>query len=87
MILYGKPVAEALCQGIREDIESLPGVVPTLCIVRLGEDPSVNINFSIISPLGYKVRGKKEKNLAIAQRALDQLAQVLAAGLETGETL
>ena len=56
-------------------------------------DPSVanfqpmNINFSIISPLGYKVRGKKEKNLAIAQRALDQLAQVLAAGLETGETL
>ena len=40
MILYGKPVAEALCQGIREDIESLPGVVPTLCIVRLGEDPS-----------------------------------------------
>ncbi len=40
MILYGKPVAEALCQGIREDIESLSGVTPTLCVVRLGEDPS-----------------------------------------------
>ena len=46
-------------------------------------DPSVvsfqpmNINFSIISPLDYAVRGKKEKNLAIAQRALDRLAAVL----------
>ena len=40
MVLYGKPVAEALCRGIREDIESLPGVTPTLCVVRLGEDPA-----------------------------------------------
>ena len=40
MILYGKPVAEALSRGIREDIEKLGGVVPKLCIVRLGEDPS-----------------------------------------------
>ena len=40
MILYGKPVAEALCKGIREDMESLPGVTPTLCVVRLGEDPA-----------------------------------------------
>ena len=40
MILYGKPVAEALSRGIREDIEKLSGVVPKLCIVRLGEDPS-----------------------------------------------
>ena len=40
MILYGKPVAEALCQSIRADIETLEGTVPTLCVVRLGEDPS-----------------------------------------------
>ena len=40
MILYGKPVAEALCQSIREDMESIPGITPTLCTVRLGEDPS-----------------------------------------------
>ena len=40
MILYGKPVAEALFQGIRADIEALPGLTPTLCVVRLGEDPS-----------------------------------------------
>ena len=46
-------------------------------------DPSVtnfqpmNINFSIISPLDRRIRNKKEKNLAIARRALDRLAQVL----------
>ena len=39
MILYGKPVAEALCEGIRADMEAL-SVVPKLCIVRLGEDPA-----------------------------------------------
>ena len=55
-------------------------------------DPSVanfqpmNINFSIISPLEHPIRGKKEKNLAIAQRALDRLAHVLEAGQDTGET-
>ena len=46
-------------------------------------DPSVtnfqpmNINFSIISPLDRRIRNKKEKNLAIARRALERLAQVL----------
>ena len=46
-------------------------------------DPSVtnfqpmNINFSIISPLDHRIRNKKEKNLAIARRALNKLAQVL----------
>ena len=46
-------------------------------------DPSVanfqpmNINFSIISPLEQRIRNKKEKNLAIARRALERLAQVL----------
>ena len=46
-------------------------------------DPSVanfqpmNINFSIISPLEQRIRNKKEKNLAIAQRALERLDRVL----------
>ena len=30
----------------------------------------MNINFGILEPLGYKVKGKANKNLAIAQRAL-----------------
>jgi len=40
-------------------------------------DPSVrefqpmNINFGILEPLGYRVKGKANKNLAIAQRSLE----------------
>ena len=55
-------------------------------------DPSVanfqpmNINFSIISPLEQRIRGKKEKNLAIARRALEQLAEVLDGGEDMEET-
>jgi methylenetetrahydrofolate--tRNA-(uracil-5-)-methyltransferase len=30
----------------------------------------MNINFGIITPLGYKIKGKREKNLAISERAL-----------------
>lgn len=33
----------------------------------------MNINFGLISPLGYKVRGKREKNLKISERALSEL--------------
>ena len=44
-------------------------------------DPSVvnfqpmNINFGIMPQLGYRVKGKANKNLAIAQRALEALEQ------------
>lgn len=44
-------------------------------------DPSVtvfqpmNINFGIMSTLGYRVKGKANKNLAIAQRSLDYIAE------------
>ena len=38
----------------------------------VGEFQPMNINFGIISPLGYRVKGgKANKNLAIAKRALD----------------
>lgn len=33
----------------------------------------MNINFGIIQPLGYRVKGKREKNTQIAQRALAHL--------------
>jgi methylenetetrahydrofolate--tRNA-(uracil-5-)-methyltransferase len=36
----------------------------------------MNINFGIINTLGYKVKGKKEKNLAISKRALDTIEQI-----------
>ncbi len=31
----------------------------------------MNINFGIIDPLGYRIRGKREKNQAISARALE----------------
>ena len=37
----------------------------------VGDFQPMNVNFGIISPLGYKVRGKREKNLAISQRSLE----------------
>ncbi len=30
----------------------------------------MNINYGILPPLGYRVKGKANKNLALAQRAL-----------------
>ena len=44
----------------------------------IGNFQPMNINFGIMTPLGYKVRGKANKNLAIAERSLaiiDQLAK------------
>ena len=38
----------------------------------------MNINFGILEPLGYRVKGKANKNLAIAQRALAKIEEVLA---------
>ncbi len=37
----------------------------------------MNINFGIIKPLGEKIRGKKEKNEAISQRAVNSLKNFL----------
>ena len=41
----------------------------------------MNINFSIISPLEQRIRKKAEKNLAIANRALCVIDQMVAAGI------
>jgi methylenetetrahydrofolate--tRNA-(uracil-5-)-methyltransferase len=37
----------------------------------------MNINFGIIRPLGYRVKGKREKNTQIALRALQELDGLL----------
>ena len=33
----------------------------------------MNINFGIIDPLGYKIKGKREKNSKISERALEKI--------------
>ena len=41
----------------------------------------MNINFSIIAPLEQRIRKKAEKNLAIANRSLEVIEQLIAQGL------
>ena len=42
----------------------------------VGDFQPMNINFGIIEPLGYRVKGKCNKNAAISQRALETLEQL-----------
>ena len=39
----------------------------------IGNFQPMNINFGIIPPLGYKVKGKRNKNAVLSQRSLDIL--------------
>ena len=39
----------------------------------VGPFQPMNINFGIIAPLGYKVKGKRNKNAEISKRALEIL--------------
>lgn len=54
-----------------------------LCVhvsgVASGNYQPMNVNFGIMRPLEEKVKGKEEKNLRIAQRALDEIARLKGA--------
>ena len=41
----------------------------------------MNVNFSIIAPLEQRIRKKAEKNLAIANRSLEVIDELVARGL------
>ena len=43
----------------------------------VGEFQPMNINFGIIPPLDHRVKGKRNKNAALSQRALEILETVL----------
>lgn len=40
----------------------------------------MNINYGIISPLGYRIKGKRNKNAAISQRSLEVIDGIIAEG-------
>lgn len=42
----------------------------------VGNFQPMNVNFGIMEPLGYKVKGKRNKNLAISERALKRLEEM-----------
>ena len=45
----------------------------------VGDFQPMNVNFGIISPLGYRVKGKRNKNAAISQRSLEVIDQIVRA--------
>ena len=78
----------AVCMAARIQGSPVPDFPAETAIGALGRyvsDASVthfqpmNVNFGILPPLGRRVKGKANKNLAIAQRALEALEQVLRA--------
>lgn len=75
----------AVCMAARVKGETVPDFPAETAIGALGRyvsDESVthfqpmNVNFGILPPLGRRVKGKANKNLAIAERALEALEQV-----------
>jgi len=37
----------------------------------------MNVNFGIIQPLGYRVRGKRNRNAALSERALTAVDELI----------
>lgn len=75
----------AIAMAARLNAQTPPDYTRLTAIGALGyyiSDPSVthfqpmNINFGIMEPLGYKVKGKANKNLEIANRALSVLSEL-----------
>ena len=43
----------------------------------MGDFQPMNINFGIISPLGYRVKGKRNKNAEISARSLALIDELM----------
>ena len=80
----------AVAMAARLQGREVPDFPKTTAIGALGlyiSDPTVenfqpmNINFSIISPLEKRIRKKAEKNLAIANRSLEVIDEMVATGI------
>ena len=79
----------AVAMAAKVQGRELPDFPKTTAIGALGlyiSDESIehfqpmNVNFSIIAPLQQRIRKKSEKNLAIANRALEQIDELIAKG-------
>jgi methylenetetrahydrofolate--tRNA-(uracil-5-)-methyltransferase len=47
----------------------------------VGDFQPMNVNFGILTPLGYRVKGKAAKNQELSNRALAIIDQMVAQGL------
>ncbi|NLA88062.1 MAG: methylenetetrahydrofolate--tRNA-(uracil(54)-C(5))-methyltransferase (FADH(2)-oxidizing) TrmFO [Clostridiales bacterium] len=93
---YGESAASGLLVGIEmaRELKQQPPVdfpretaIGALALYVSGGSVSefqpMNINYGIISSLGQKVRGKRNKNMAISQRALEIIERIRAGGEHT----
>jgi methylenetetrahydrofolate--tRNA-(uracil-5-)-methyltransferase len=80
----------AVAMAAKVQGKEIPDFPRTTAIGALGlyiSDESIenfqpmNINFSIISPLEQRIRKKSEKNLAIANRSLAVIDELVAQGV------
>ena len=80
----------AVAMAAKVQSREVPDFPRTTAIGALGlyiSDESIenfqpmNINFSIIQPLEQRIRKKAEKNLAISNRALAVIDEMIAAGI------
>lgn len=83
-ILSGKPVAAAMCEKTILNVQALKesGIEPTLCVVRLGEDPSdLSYEKGIMkraAQLGISVRSEV-RSVDITAQELKELLAALSA--------
>ena len=86
---YVESAASGLAAGINiaklvngEDMVTFPretaigGLAHYISEGSVGNFQPMNVTFGIISPLNQKIRKKKEKNFAIAQRAIEAIKRV-----------
>ncbi len=52
-----------------------------VCDESIRDFQPMNVNFGIIAPLNQRIKGKAQKNLVIAQRALEALDAVITTGI------
>ena len=69
----------AACEELSREMSALDRQTATGALANYISDHTVakfqpmNINFGILDPLGYKIKGKREKNLKISERALARI--------------
>lgn len=67
----------AACEVLGRPLPAFPSATAVGALAAYVSNETVtkfqpmNINFGILDPLGYRVRGKREKNLAVSARALE----------------
>ncbi len=72
----------AACEALGKPLPAFPATTAIGALAAYISNETVtkfqpmNINFGIIDPLGYRVRGKREKNQAVSARALEAVDSI-----------